>query len=62
MFALAVVLYFICFGHFIIIMFNFKHNKSIKKCNRWNTQGKTAKLSTVYWTFTNRLAHKISRD
>jgi len=54
----AVVLYFIPFVYFITITFNFKRIKSLKKCNTWNTQGKTTKLSTVYCTFTKRLAHK----
>jgi len=31
--ASAVVLYFICFVHFVTIMFNFKRIKSLKKCN-----------------------------
>jgi len=35
--ASAVVLYFICFAHLITIMLNFKHIKSLKKCNTWNT-------------------------
>ena len=58
--ASAVVLFNFLGGNIITISFNFKRIKSLKKCSTWNTQGKTAKLSTVYWTSSTRDIERLT--